>query len=222
LSASSAFASLRSGVSKPSDQVFAGEFQQHLGVDIILTERLLVLFEPQTAQPENEVKRLALSPPFARWRSFSTAHSRRGFTGGRRCVMIKSRERPTRCWREQDRRAPENFRRAAPRKETVITSRLPRYSGMVESMKENFLFIRSGCYPRHIFAHYSSIDPDVLESLSIGQEANFGMRFNRQGPLPQILSPRQAEFTPASRFAGFSRCGSVLGHYRPPCRAMRS
>jgi tetratricopeptide (TPR) repeat protein len=80
-----------------------------------------------------------------------------------------------------DRRAPESFRRAAPRKDTVITSRLPRYSGRVESMKEKFLFIRSGSYPRHIFAHYLFIDPDVLESLSIGQEVNFRMRFNRQG-----------------------------------------
>jgi tetratricopeptide (TPR) repeat protein len=80
-----------------------------------------------------------------------------------------------------DRRAPENFRRGAPRKETVVTSRLPRYSGMVESMREKFLFIRSGSYPRHIFGHYSDIDLDVLESLSIGQEVNFRMRFNRQG-----------------------------------------
>jgi tetratricopeptide (TPR) repeat protein len=80
-----------------------------------------------------------------------------------------------------DRRAPDNFCRTAPRKETVITSRLPRYSGMVESMKEKSLFIRSGSYPRLIFAQYWSIDPDVLESLSIGQEVNFRMRFNRQG-----------------------------------------
>ena len=82
-----------------------------------------------------------------------------------------------------DRRAPDNFRRTAPRKETAVTSRLPPYSGMVESMKEKFLFIRSGSYPRHIFAHYSYIDPDILEALSIGQEVNFRMRFNRQGPI---------------------------------------
>jgi hypothetical protein len=39
---------------------------------------------------------------------------------------------------------------------------------MVESIKEKFLFIQSGAYPRHIFAHYSYIDPDILEFLSIG------------------------------------------------------
>jgi cold shock CspA family protein len=81
-----------------------------------------------------------------------------------------------------DRRAPENFRRTVPRKETVITARLPQYSGMIESIKEKFLFIRSGSYPRRIFAHSNYIDPDILEFLSIGQEVNFNMRFNRQGP----------------------------------------
>ncbi len=81
-----------------------------------------------------------------------------------------------------DRRAPESFRRTAPSKDTVITARLPRYSGTIESMKERFLFIRSGCYPRSIFAHYSYIELDILESLSIGQQINFWLRFNRAGP----------------------------------------
>jgi hypothetical protein len=36
-----------------------------------------------------------------------------------------------------DRRAPENFRRTAPRKETVITARLSQYSGMIESINLN-------------------------------------------------------------------------------------
>jgi tetratricopeptide (TPR) repeat protein len=91
-----------------------------------------------------------------------------------------------------DRRAPESFRRAAPRKESVITSRLPRYTGMIESMKEKFLFIKSGSYPRHIFAHYSDIDPDVLEDLSIGQEVNFRMRFSRQGATAADIRPTRS------------------------------
>jgi tetratricopeptide (TPR) repeat protein len=81
-----------------------------------------------------------------------------------------------------DRRAPDNFRRAAPRNETFITSRLPRYTGTIESMRQKFLFIRSGSYPRSIFAHYSNIDPDFLEGLTIGDEAEFRIRFNRAGP----------------------------------------
>ena len=49
-------------------------------------------------------------------------------------------------------------------------------------MKERFLFIRSGAYPKSIFAHYSCIDPDVFEDISIGREVNFRIRFNRGGP----------------------------------------
>jgi hypothetical protein len=29
-----------------ADQIFGGELRQHLGVDVIIAERLLVLFEP--------------------------------------------------------------------------------------------------------------------------------------------------------------------------------
>lgn len=81
-----------------------------------------------------------------------------------------------------DKRAPESFRRMEPTGETIITRRLPRYSGTVESMKERFLFIRSGAYPRSIFAHYSLIYPEVLDELTIGREVNFRVRFNRTGP----------------------------------------
>ena len=81
-----------------------------------------------------------------------------------------------------DSNAPENFRRMAPRKESLITSRLPRYSGLVESLKARFLFIRSGIYPRSIFAHHSYIDDDVLGDLSVGRDVNFRIRFNRAGP----------------------------------------
>jgi cold shock CspA family protein len=89
-----------------------------------------------------------------------------------------------------DRRAPENFRRTAPSKYSIITARLPRYTGTVESIKERFLFIRSGCYPRSIFAHYSHIELDILDSLSIGQEVDFFIRFNRAGPTAEDIKTR--------------------------------
>jgi len=56
-------------------------------------------------------------------------------------------------------------------------------------MKERFLFIRSGCYPRSIFAHHSHIEAEILESLSIGQEVNFFIRFNRAGPTAEDIKP---------------------------------
>jgi cold shock CspA family protein len=53
---------------------------------------------------------------------------------------------------------------------------------MIESIREKFLFIRSGSHPQRIFAHYNYIDQDILEFLSVEQEVYFNMRFNRQGP----------------------------------------
>ena len=81
-----------------------------------------------------------------------------------------------------DAQAPDNFRRLAPRKESLITSRLPRYSGVVELLKSRFLFIRGGFYPRSIFAHHSYIETDILSDLSFGRDVNFRIRFNRAGP----------------------------------------
>jgi tetratricopeptide (TPR) repeat protein len=81
-----------------------------------------------------------------------------------------------------EKRAPDHFRKVAPKTESVITAKLPRYTGIVEEIRDTFLFIRSGCYPNRIFSHFSAIDPDVLEDLYVGQEVNFRIRFNRAGP----------------------------------------
>jgi len=79
------------------------------------------------------------------------------------------------------RKAPAGFRKVTPREENIFTSKLPRYSGAVEAVRERFMFIRSAHYPRNIFAHRSSSNPDIMDDLSIGQEVNFRIRFNREG-----------------------------------------
>jgi cold shock CspA family protein len=80
-------------------------------------------------------------------------------------------------------KAPDNFRRTGMREDNVITARLERISGIVETMKDRFLFIRAGSYPESIFAHHSEIDPDLLDDLSVGTDVNFNVRFNRAGPI---------------------------------------
>jgi hypothetical protein len=82
-----------------------------------------------------------------------------------------------------DEKAPDSFRRVAPRRESVITALLGRYSGMIEAMKPKFFFIRSAVYPNSIFAHNSFVDPDILAGLSISRDVNFRIRFNRAGPV---------------------------------------
>ncbi len=82
-----------------------------------------------------------------------------------------------------NRRAPEGFRRMTPSKDNIFTSKLPRFGGVVDSLRERFLFIKSPRYSRDIFGHRSSSNPDVFDELSIGEEVNFRIRFNREGPM---------------------------------------
>jgi len=82
-----------------------------------------------------------------------------------------------------NKKAPPSFRKVAPRKESAITALLGRYSGIIDSMKSKFFFIRSGVYPSNIFAHNSTVDPDVLSELLFGSDVNFRIRFNRAGPV---------------------------------------
>jgi hypothetical protein len=88
-----------------------------------------------------------------------------------------------------NRRAPQGFRKITPSKDNIFTSKLHRHAGSVESMKENFLFIKCSVYPKNIFSHRSSSDPDIFDEFSIGQEINFRVRFNRAGPMGIDIRP---------------------------------
>jgi len=81
-----------------------------------------------------------------------------------------------------NRRAPKGYRRFPPKRDTVITARLPTYSGSIESVREGFCFIRSGAYPTKIYAHRSAFDDRDADDIEVGQEVDFRIRFNRNGP----------------------------------------
>jgi cold shock CspA family protein len=85
-------------------------------------------------------------------------------------------------FQEINRRAPEGFRQIAPSKENVFTERASRYVGRVERRRERFLFVKSPHYPHDIFGHRSASEADIFDELDIGQEVNFRIRFNREGP----------------------------------------
>lgn len=80
-------------------------------------------------------------------------------------------------------RAPGSYRRFPPRYDNLITENLPDYSGSIDSVREGFYYIRSGAYPKTIFAHRSSFDDRSLDKVELGQEVNFRIRFNRGGPV---------------------------------------
>ena len=48
---------------------------------------------------------------------------------------------------------------------------------MIEGMKPKFFFIRSAAYPNSIFAHNSTVDPEILSELS------YSPRHQLQNPL---------------------------------------
>jgi len=83
---------------------------------------------------------------------------------------------------EIDQGAPDDFRRATPRADNVFTKKLNRQSGRITSLRPGYAFLRSSAYPSDLFAHRSMSDADVFDELMIGDEVNFKIRFNRQGP----------------------------------------
>ena len=91
-----------------------------------------------------------------------------------------------------DDNAPPYFRPKAPVEDNEITARLPRDSGTVASLKEQFFFIRSGSYGRDLFSHMSDLDPRFEADLSEGQFVDFQVRFNRQGPVAIDVRPTRA------------------------------
>ena len=80
-------------------------------------------------------------------------------------------------------RAPQEFRRFPPKQDTVITARLPTYSGSIEAVREGFCFIRSGAYPIGIYTHRSAFDDSEVDDIEVGQKVDIRIRFNRRGPV---------------------------------------
>lgn len=80
-------------------------------------------------------------------------------------------------------RAPRHFRRFAPKNDNAITSRLPIYTGSIDSVKEGFFFIRTGSYPNKIFAHRTEFDDSEVDEIEAGMNVNMKFRFNRFGPV---------------------------------------
>jgi len=82
-----------------------------------------------------------------------------------------------------DRHAPPHFRQRAPAHDTIITSRLGRYTGTIASLKATIGFIQSAAYPARIFTHANDTPPLMWSSLRASDTVSFKVRFNRKGPI---------------------------------------
>ncbi|QPZ92055.1 P-loop NTPase [Thioclava electrotropha] len=82
-----------------------------------------------------------------------------------------------------DQRAPEGFRRLAPKINDEVTEKLGQYAGTVSGRSERYFFIRFGGYPGRIFANISDLTDCAYEDLRDGSAVRFRLRFNRKGPV---------------------------------------
>lgn len=82
-----------------------------------------------------------------------------------------------------DRMAPPQYRKASPSAEDVITIKLSRNFGVVESVSQRYFFIRFGGYSKAIFAYWSSLVESDFDALKATQQVSFKLRFNRRGPV---------------------------------------
>jgi len=106
-------------------------------------------------------------------------------------------ERAVEMFAEIDRRAPKDFRRFAPKKDNELTARLENYSGTVDAAQAGYFFLRSGAYPKRIFAHRSAFEETEVDEIEIGQQVFFRLRFNRQGPVAVSVHLKPSGWEPS-------------------------
>lgn len=97
-------------------------------------------------------------------------------------------EKAVSTFAEIDKRAPKDFRRFPPKVDNEITALLPTYTGTIDSVRENNIFIRSGCYPQRIYGHRSAFEEEGSDEMEVGQQVFFRLRFNRIGPVAVRIS----------------------------------
>ena len=89
-------------------------------------------------------------------------------------------------------KAPPNFRKVAPRKESAITSLLGRYSGTVDGMKPQFFFVRSNSVQISSSIHYEFFGNCFLLSHSGPRFGSRGAPRSRRASRCRRRQPRSA------------------------------
>jgi len=87
-----------------------------------------------------------------------------------------------------DQRAPEGFRKIAPKMNDEVTDKLSQYAGTVSTRSERYFFIRFGGYPGRIFANMHDLTDCAYEDVREGNNVRFRLRFNRKGPVAYQIS----------------------------------
>ena len=115
-------------------------------------------------------------------------------------------DRADEIFAEIDRRAPPQFRTMAPKSDNVITVGLRVMSGTIETVNPGYFFLRSGAYPKNIFAHRSAFEESEVDDMEHGDQVFFRLRFNRRGPVAVSVHRKQTGWAPTG--AEFAAVGA--------------
>ncbi|WP_112312952.1 P-loop NTPase [Pseudogemmobacter bohemicus] len=80
-------------------------------------------------------------------------------------------------------RSGGDYRKRPNPEEGIIDQFIAQQTGSIASVRDDYFFIQSGCYPRQIFAHMSALNGIDISELSSGRQVRFLVRFNRRGPV---------------------------------------
>lgn len=80
-------------------------------------------------------------------------------------------------------RADPDYRTGSLPQEDVIAARIEEQTGTIEAVKDSYLFIRFGGWPKALYAHASALAEERIEDLVRGMNVRFRIRFNRKGPM---------------------------------------
>jgi len=105
-------------------------------------------------------------------------------------------DRADELFAEIDRRAPADFRKIAPKRDNVMTAVLRTMSGTIETINPGYFFLRSGGYPKNIFAHRSAFEESEVDEMEYGNQVFFRIRFNRRGPVAVSVHRKQTDWAP--------------------------
>ena len=80
-------------------------------------------------------------------------------------------------------RSSGDYRKRPNPEEGVIDQFIAQQTGSVASVRDDYFFIQSGCYPKQIFAHMTALSSIDISELTSGKQVRFRVRFNRRGPV---------------------------------------
>lgn len=84
-------------------------------------------------------------------------------------------------------RSSKDYRKRPNPEEGLIDQFIAQQTGSVASVRDDYFFIQSGCYPRQIFAHMTSLSGIDISELTSGKQVRFRVRFNRRGPVASTV-----------------------------------